>query len=137
MSARRILVPLLAYALVALSAGACVHARHAGTPETIHRKHGPPPWAPAHGYRHKHAGGVELVFDSALGVYVVVGLPNHYFHGDRFYRYADGRWMIGIAADGPWVHAEWRDLPAGLQKPKAKKHGKKGRGRSSGPASMP
>ncbi len=53
--------------------------------------HGPPPWAPAHGYRRNHQRAyqhrdatVDLAFDSGLGVYVVVGLPNYYYW-DGFY----------------------------------------------------
>src|SRR5262245_11687981 len=48
--------------------------------------HGPPPWAPAHGHRRHHQRAyqhrdatVDMVFDSGLGVYVVVGLPNYYY----------------------------------------------------------
>ncbi|MFQ5585276.1 MAG: hypothetical protein ACE5GF_00390, partial [Thermodesulfobacteriota bacterium] len=44
------------------------------------KKHGPPPHAPAHGYRHKHRHGVELMFDGGLGVYIAVGLSGIYFH---------------------------------------------------------
>jgi hypothetical protein len=79
-----------------------------GTPHHHHRgqvvrEPGPPPWAPAHGYRHKHAQGMELVYDAQLGVYVVVGRDGLYFRHDRFYR----------------------RLPPGLRKQHAKKHGKK------------
>src|SRR5258705_13086779 len=44
--------------------------------------HGPPPWAPAHGYRRHHQQAyqsrpdtVDLGFDDGLGVYMVVGFP--------------------------------------------------------------
>ena len=36
-----------------------------------HRGYGPPPHAPAYGYRHHHQGA-RLAFDSKLGVYVVL-----------------------------------------------------------------
>src|SRR5262245_650986 len=59
---------------------------HPPVVEEDHHHGGPPPWAPAHGYRHKqhrayqsHEGSVELVFDSGIGVYAVVGFPNYYW----------------------------------------------------------
>ena len=67
------------------------HARHrlgGHAPVMVHAP-GPPSHAPAHGYRHKHAHhGVELVFDSAFGVYGVVGMSDHFFHAGHFYRQA-------------------------------------------------
>ncbi len=81
--------------------------------------HGPPPHAPAHGYRRKHPGGPVLVYDSGIGVYVVSGSPGIYWYGDRFYRYYGGVWQVGVAVNGPWHGAEHRHLPPGL----AKKYG--------------
>ena len=62
-----------------------------GHPHARGRGHGPPPHAPAHGYRHKaQRHGAELEFDSGLGVYVVVGVPLHYYL-DGLYLRLDGR----------------------------------------------
>ncbi|MEE9551944.1 MAG: hypothetical protein V3V89_02760, partial [Gammaproteobacteria bacterium] len=52
------------------------------------RGYGPPPHAPAHGYRHKHHGH-DLEFDSHLGVYVVVGLASVYFLDGLYYKVTD------------------------------------------------
>lgn len=78
--------------------------------------YGPPPHAPAHGYRRKHRSGVELVYDAGLGAYVVVGYPGVYFHDGHYYRLHDGRWHVGVELDGPWRPAPPRALPPGLRK---------------------
>lgn len=86
---------------------------------------GPPPHAPAHGYRAKHHHGgstVELVFDGDLGVYVVVGLEQHYFLDDTYYRLQGGDWQVSFGLDGPWKAASPRALPPGLRKKAAHGH---------------
>ncbi|MGD8499580.1 MAG: hypothetical protein PVJ86_02980 [Phycisphaerales bacterium] len=77
--------------------------------------HGPPPHAPAHGHRRKQVGGVELVFDSHLGLYVVVGHPNHYYCDGHFYRLSGGVWEMSLRFDGGWAHTHGKPLPPGLQ----------------------
>ena len=92
------------------------------------RKHGrvqgPPPHAPAHGYRHKHQG-VELAYDSGLGVYVAVELPNHFYLKGHYYRHRETHWEIGVHVDGPWEVVAEESLPKGLR-------GKKGKGKPKG-----
>ncbi len=85
-------------------------------------RHGPPPHAPAHGYRHKQHG-VELVYDSGRGVYVVVDLPNHYYFNGRYYRRGEVQWEAGVNIDGPWEFVSEDALPKGLRA-KAKGKGK-------------
>jgi hypothetical protein len=116
------LVGVLAIFL-SLSLSACVtHVVPAKGPR-IHRGHGPPPHAPAHGYRHKHPGGVELWFDGAIGVYVVVGAADHYFHDGRFYRWSDVVWLVSTHPRGPWGRTADASVPRGLWgMKKAKKH---------------
>ena len=83
------------------------------------RGHGPPPHAPAHGYRwkQKHAyhhqeAEVELVFDSGLGVYVVLGLPAHYYWEGTYLRVDGGHWCASHHLDVGWhLYAE-DSLPA-------------------------
>ena len=90
-------------------------------------KPGPPPHAPAHGHRHKHQHhGVELVFDSHLGVYVVVGRNDVFFHRDHFYRIVDGGWQVSVRLNDGWAHAHHGKLPKGLSKKalRGKHHGK-------------
>ena len=80
---------LCTFILVTFVAGCVHHHHHSGkgaSGPVVLKKAGPPPHAPAHGYRHKHEHGVELVFDSQLGVYVVVGWKDHFFSAGRYYR---------------------------------------------------
>jgi hypothetical protein len=62
---------------------------------------GPPPHAPAHGYRHKHRG-VVLVYEASLDVYRVQRHSGVYFYGSYFYRSHDGGWQVSIGVEGPW-----------------------------------
>jgi hypothetical protein len=91
--------------------------------------YGPPPHAPAHGYRHKTRRGAELVFDSGLGVYIVVGLPDHYYSDGRYYRYHRGYWEYSPDLDGPWHGRDKKKLPPGLSKKYDGEHPGKGKGR--------
>ena len=54
---------------------------------------GPPPHAPAHGYRYKHADGVELIYHAGMKVYLVTSVPDHYFWKDNYYRQRGGKWQ--------------------------------------------
>jgi len=88
--------------------------------------HGPPPHAPAHGHRHKYHG-VELVYDSGRGVYVVVGFPVHFYSKGWFYRFREPNWEVSVKIDGPWEAVSDESLPPGLRgkgkgKGKAKGH---------------
>ncbi len=115
-----------------LGLAGCNHF-YGGPPAHRRRGGGPPPHAPAHGYRQKHRrSGADLVFDSGLGVYVVVGL-GHYFYRDRFYRWRNDAWQISVNARGPWNWIDEAAVPRRLFKSKAKGRGKgKGRGRGRG-----
>ena len=89
----------------------CVHVHEDGD-----ARRGPPPHAPAHGYRH-HQGSVDLRWDAHLGVYVVIGHPHHFFHDGRYYRRVGEHWE----RCGGWKKANWRtvdaaELPASLRK---------------------
>lgn len=83
----------------------------------INEKHaGPPPHAPAHGYRHKHPDGVELVYKSNIGVYVAVGYTAHYFHKDKYYRLNNSSWEVSVNINKGWVPVSEKKLPPGLRK---------------------
>ena len=93
-------------------------------------KHEPPPHAPAHGYRHKQHG-VELVYDSGRGVYVVVDFPLHFYFKGNYYRYHEPHWEVGVHVDGPWESVSEEALPRGLRakgKGKGKSKERPGRG---------
>ena len=105
-----------------------------GTSKPGYGKGGPPAHAPAHGYRKKHSQGPDLVFDSGLGVYVVVGMADLYFHNDQFFRLRNGQWEISVGYEGPWSVSTSAKVPPGLQKKgKGKGPGKgKGQGNQGG-----
>ena len=105
------------------------------------RGHGPPAHAPAHGQRH-HQGvnRVELSFDSGLGVYLVVGHPDHYFLDGNYLRVEAGHWLISTHLDGPWRTHAVQGLPPGLRAKHGKSHpakhdkhpGKRGKSKGKG-----
>lgn len=75
---------------------------------------GPPPHAPAHGYRRRHPSGVSLEFNAPLGVYAVVGLPGIYFSDGVFLRISDGVWYRSDNPRRGWRYARGYGVPPGL-----------------------
>ena len=92
---------------------------------------GPPPHAPAHGYRHKQPTGVELVFDSRIGAYLVVGRPHHYFSGGRYLRIRAGVWQVSGHIERGWTRTLIEKVPKGLRNKRAKSKTR------HGPSDMP
>lgn len=92
-------------------------------------RHGPPPHAPAHGYRHKHQEGYELVYDRAVACYTVVGHRDYYFNDGFFFRFSGDGWQVSAHLGGDqvrWERAEETRIPVGVR---TKYKGKdKGRG---------
>jgi len=99
--------------IVLLMTASC--SRHSVYQGPVITKSGPPAHAPAHGYRRKHVHGMELVFDSDLGVYVVVGLSDHYYHDGFFFRLRGDIWEKCPEPDGHWKVVSHNSLPIGLQ----------------------
>lgn len=136
MSTRILLVPL---ALSMAFVTGCVHRHHDHDYDRrpgAHRGHGPPPHAPAHGYRAK-VRGYDLEFDGRRGVYFVIGLPGVYWHNGWFFRLHRDRWVRASDGRGPWHDARWGDVPIGLRGGKGHGHDKdrgkgKGKGRGQG-----
>jgi hypothetical protein len=131
---------LLALGLLGLLGTGCVVHNHYGKPGPVvveapaHKHKGPPPHAPAHGYRRKHApDGVELAYDDDLDVYVAVGHSGVYWHGDRYFCWRDGGWRVSAKVDGVWVSVASQEVPPRLQAKYAKEkpHGR-GRGHGRG-----
>ncbi len=90
-----------------------------------HKHKKPPPHAPAHGYRHKHKKH-ELEYNSDLGIYVVIGLPNYYFIDGIYYKHTDHGWYSSHDAEKDWKKYTKDVLPGKLDK----KYGhKKGHGK--------
>lgn len=79
------------------------------------RSYGPPPHAPAHGYRYKYDAH-DLVYDSNLGVYLVIGYPGYYFLDDSYYRYNNDGWYYSKQVDRNWQQYRQGRLPPGLAK---------------------
>jgi hypothetical protein len=90
------------------------------------RGYGPPPHAPAHGYRaqyHNH----DLVFDASLGVYIVIGLMDYYFLDDHYYHHRHDGWYYSRDLDRDWHPYKEDKLPPGLAKKYRRNGGKPGR----------
>jgi hypothetical protein len=107
----------MAVALVAAGATACIQVKH------DHRR----PKAKVQKVKvvkakQPQAADVQLVFDSDLDVYVVIGHPGHYHDGQRFYRKHKGRWWVSAELHDHWVVIGNRHLPPGLQRMGKKKH---------------
>jgi hypothetical protein len=126
-------VELLAALVIVVTLGGCHGVFLAPRPSepVVVNQTGPPSHAPAHGYRHKHQSGAELRFDSSLGVYIVVGHTDIYFHDGWFIRMRSGTWQISATLGGPWnpKPAEW--VPPGLR---SERRAKKAKDRKRGPA---
>jgi hypothetical protein len=88
-------------------------------PEHDHRSgYGPPPHAPANGYRYKYYDH-DLMYDSGLGVYIVVGVPDFYFIDGLYYRHSHDGWYYSREYDRDWQpYKEDHDhkLPPGVAK---------------------
>lgn len=78
--------------------------------------HGPPAHAKAHGYRRKQVCGYEMVYDAGLGVYVVIGVSDCYYHQGYFYRWHGDVWQVTLRIDGDWSAVGHDKLPPGLRR---------------------
>ncbi len=117
-----LIVALLISIGIAISAcRGSVHYTQPVNPEIKEKHTGPPPHAPAHGYRHKHPDGVELVYKSNIGVYVVVGYPEHYFLKDKYYRLNNGSWEVSFNIKREWAPVSDKKLPSGLRNKNVRK----------------
>jgi hypothetical protein len=134
------LVAVAAIGVLAASTTGClvVEHEHRRPVPVVVQKPGPPPHAPAHGYRRKHQqDGVELVFDSGLGVYVVVGQTDCWWDDDHYYRWRDGVWLTAVHVSGPWSTVEVNVVPGGLRTHKGKAAKGKGRSKAKGSPASP
>ncbi len=110
----RVLV-VLGIALLSLTASGCVNRASVGYGEDRHYHDGPPPHAPAHGYRAKHHHH-DMVYDSRLGAYVVLGYRDYYYNDGWYFRYYDGFWQISAdLSDRKWREADRYRVPEGLR----------------------
>ena len=98
------------------------------TEKVKHKGKGPPPHAPAHGYRHKHQDGIDLEYDSGLGVYFSVKMPSVYFYNGLYMQLSDGNWEVSANFNGPWRPEVEEQVPYKLKKTKGEKHREKIKG---------
>ena len=127
-------VVILAGAAALVSVFGCSSSKRTGTVVVVDRgvvvesssKHGPPPHAPAHGYRAKHQN-CDLVYDSGLSVYTVVGHRGCYYRDSRYYRRSGSSWQISSSIKGPWRTTTISSVPNGLvaEREKSEKSHKK------------
>jgi hypothetical protein len=124
--------PLVATGLAALLALAgCIHVHEH---EHYARHPGPPPHAPAHGYRIHHHD-LDLRYDVHLGAYVVIGHPDHFFLDGRYYRRIGPRWeRCGDWKKGRWKTVEVALVPVPLVRHYERKRSKHGKGKGHAPA---
>lgn len=138
-------LPVLAWAALALPFVSCVENRYSRPSRHAQvERRGPPAHAPAHGYRRKHEEtherarlpqGVKLVFDRQLGVYVLLGLADHYYDGHRYYRRRHDEWQASLELDRGWARLAIGSLPRGLRAGKQHSYRRKharGRGHARG-----
>ncbi|MBN4079249.1 hypothetical protein JYT26_01275 [Beggiatoa alba] len=86
--------------------------RYSSTTIITHR--GPPPHAPAHGYRYRHFDH-DLRYDTGFGAYVVINSPGLYFYNDHYMRYYADSWQITNRLEGTWRPALGNDIPRKLK----------------------
>jgi len=79
--------------------------------------HGPPPHAPANGYRYKHSkDNVTLVYDAGIDVYVVSGYKDCYYSAGQYFRLVKSSWEWSVTIEGQWkVVSHSSDVPSGLR----------------------
>jgi len=107
------------------------HAEHRHIPDRLrghrrynrHHRNSPPSHAPAHGYR-QHHDDVDMIFDSGIGAYIVLGFDNLFFFNSNYMRFYDGYWHYSARHNGRWHRANDRHVPHKLRK--ARKHNKQG-----------
>ena len=113
-----LIVALLAVLLPACSSRKAVVYKKSGPDVVVvNDKKGPPPHAPAHGYRHKHGrDGVVLVYDTGIAVYAVSGYKNYWYNDGVYFRISGDSWEMSARIGGPWkVAVVDRDIPVKLK----------------------
>ena len=121
----RTLAILLLCSLVLAGCGPHYHRHSRGSATVVvvdGDDYGPPPHAPAHGYRYKHRDGCTLRYDSDLRLYVVLGHRDYYYSDGVYFRYSSGGdWQLAASLSGKWSSAGDSKVPKALRQ---HKHGK-------------
>ncbi|MCF7809105.1 MAG: hypothetical protein K9N38_11360 [Candidatus Marinimicrobia bacterium] len=78
-------------------------------------RHGPPSHAPAHGHRKKNRHGIEMTYDSNLGIYIVVGYTGYYYYDGIYYRKQNNQWESSKDLKKDWKKSSKHGMPKGLK----------------------
>ena len=100
-----------------------------------HGNHNPVDHTPINHGDRRHHQGHELIYNSAIGVYLVINQTDIYFHNNRYFRHHRGAWQSAKHLNNTWQAARHKNLPHKLRnsqykkkhsrKEKHNKHGKK------------
>lgn len=108
---RREFISVFGYAGGALLITGCVAP---GIMLHIPGKKGPPHHAPAHGYRRKNRHGMEMTFDSNMGIYIMLDYPTYYYWEGTYYRRSNDYWESSNDIK-KWKKVSKHKLPKGLK----------------------
>tara|TARA_R110002050_G_scaffold268113_1_gene410090 strand:- start:144350 stop:145081 length:732 start_codon:yes stop_codon:yes gene_type:complete len=87
----------------------------------VYYRSGPPPHAPAHGYRHHHHSH-DMIYDSGIRAYILVGLPGYYYDDGFYFRYSNIGWQFSAYLNDGWRVTDERRVPKTLWKTRSNKH---------------
>jgi hypothetical protein len=68
-------------------------------------------------------GGMQLVYESNMGVYVVSGYTEHYYYHGRYYRWNNDSWQASSNINRGWAKAPEKTVPPGLRKTHSRENG--------------
>jgi len=116
-------IKLLFLSLIILFLVGCVDSasvRYNDSSPDRYYRNGPPPHAPAHGYRSKYRDH-DMIYDSGIGAYIIVGMPDYYFDNNFYFRFRDGHWQISASLGDRWRDTNRYSVPRKLYQSKYKK----------------
>ncbi len=56
----------------------------------------------------------DMIYNSRLGLYVVLGYPNHFHDGELYYRKFEGRWQRSATLHEGWAEVRLGEVPRAL-----------------------
>jgi hypothetical protein len=86
----------------------------------VYYRTGPPPHAPAHGYRH-HYHNHDMIYDSGIRAYIIVGMPDYYYDNGFYFRYSNIGWQFSGSLNDGWKVTDERRVPRTLWNTRSKK----------------
>ena len=110
-ASRNFIVVILAVSALTIT-GCAVYPAHQNYAYEQYN-YGPPPYASSYSYREKYHAH-NMVYDRHLGVYVLLGLPDHYYYNNVYYRFSKNNWYYRHNDKDKWRKYDKRKLPEGL-----------------------